>query len=289
MEDRLKNAKGKPMGEIRIKGLSIFAYHGVYDKEKEQGQNFIVNAVLHTNMEKAGKSDEISDAVDYGAVCKAIDLYVRENHFNLLEALAEHLAEELLFAFPEIEKAELEIGKPDAPIPLRFDMVSVKITRGWHRVYVALGSNMGDRLRYLEKAVVHLQEDDHFRNIRVSDYLETKPYGGVEQDDFLNGALEAETLYSPTELLRRLQQEEALAGRKREIRWGPRTLDLDILFYDNSILQEEGLVIPHPDMKNREFVLEPLSELAPFFVHPVYGRNVTELLLDLKERNKEVH
>lgn len=269
------------MDQIRIKNLRIFAHHGVYEQEKEQGQNFLVNAVLHTDTERAGKSDDIADTVDYGAVCLFIDNYMRENRFDLLEAVTRHAAKELLLAFPAIRKVELEVEKPDAPIPLRFDSVSVKTERGWHRVFIALGSNMGERLKYLERAVANLQEDVHFRDIRVSDYIETAPYGGVEQDDFLNGVLEAETLYSPGELLARLQEEEQLAERKREIHWGPRTLDLDILFYDDLVISDEKLSVPHPDMKNRRFVLEPLAELASAFVHPVYRKTVKELLQEL--------
>ena len=106
----------------------------------------------------------------------------------------------------------------------------------------------------------------------------------MEQDDFLNGVLEAETLYSPEELLARIQEEEKIAERKREIHWGPRTLDLDILFYDDLILAKEDLSIPHPDMKNRRFVLEPLAVLAPAFVHPVYRKTVADLLRELNER-----
>lgn len=266
------------MDQIRIKNLKVFAHHGVYEQEKEQGQNFCVSGVLYVDMERAGRSDDIADAVDYGAVCLFIDQYMRENRFDLLEAVADHVAKAVLFAFPAVRKLEIEIGKPQAPIPLRFESVSVRIVRGWHRVFIALGSNMGDRLRYLEQAVESLREDDCFRGIKVSNYIETAPYGGVEQDDFLNGVLEAETLYSPEGLLARLQREEQSAGRKREIHWGPRTLDLDILFYDDLILAGEKLSIPHPDMKNRDFVLEPLAALAPSFVHPVYRKSVRELL-----------
>lgn len=272
------------MDRIRIKNLRVFAHHGVYEQEKEQGQNFCVNAVLYVDTERAAESDDIADAVDYGAVCLFIDHYMRENRFDLLEAVAEHVAKEILFEFPAVQKVEIEIEKPDAPIPLRFDGVSVKITRGWHRVFIALGSNMGNRLKYMERAVANLQEDSNFRNIKVSDYIETAPYGGVEQDDFLNGVLEAETLYSPTGLLERLQKEEQLADRKREVHWGPRTLDLDILFYDDLVLDGEKLSIPHPDMKNRKFVLEPLSALAAALVHPVYRKTIAELLKELEDR-----
>lgn len=270
------------MDQIRIKNLRVYAYHGVYEQEKEKGQNFCVSAVLSVDMEQAGTSDEIGDAVDYGAVCLFIAEFMQENRFDLLEAVAGRLAEAVLFAFPAVKRIELEVDKPDAPIPLRFDSVSVRIERGWHRVFIALGSNMGDKLGYLERAVSNLQEDSHFRNMKVSDYIETAPYGGVEQGDFLNGVLEAETLYSPESLLVRLQKEEQLAGRTREVHWGPRTLDLDILFYDELILMKKELTIPHPDMKNRLFVLEPLAALAPHYVHPVYRRSVGELLAELK-------
>lgn len=154
----------------------------------------------------------------------------------------------------------------------------------WHKIYIALGSNMGDKLGYLEQAVAHLREDTNFKEIRVSEYIETEPYGGVEQDAFLNGVLEAETLYTPFELLTRLQKEEQLADRKREIRWGPRTLDLDILFYDDLVILEENLLVPHIDMKNRLFVLEPLVSLAPSLIHPVYQKTVAELLEELRRK-----
>lgn len=265
------------MDQIRIKNLRVYAYHGVYEQEKEKGQNFCINAVLFTDTEKAGRSDEIADAVDYGAVCLFMAGFMQENRFDLLEAVAGRMAEAVLFEFPALKRIELEVDKPDAPIPLRFDSVSVKIERGWHRVFIALGSNMGDRLGYLERAVSNLQEDSYFKNIRVSDYLETAPYGGVEQGDFLNGVLEAETLYSPESLLVRLQREEQLAGRTREVRWGPRTLDLDILLYEDFVIAEQNLTIPHPDMTNRAFVLEPLAALAPYIIHPVYRKTVKEL------------
>lgn len=270
------------MDQIRIKNLRVFAYHGVYEQEKEKGQNFCVNAVLSADLEKAGGSDDIADAVDYGAVCLFMAEFMRENRFDLLEAVAERMAEAVLFEFPAVKKIELEVEKPDAPIPLRFDSVSVKIERGWHKIFISMGSNLGDKLAYLEKAAANLQEDDCFKNIRVSEYIETAPYGGVEQDEFLNGVLEAETLYSPERLLARLQKEEQLAGRTREIHWGPRTLDLDILLYDDLILMKKELTIPHPDMKNRAFVLEPLAALAPHYVHPVYRKTVEELLLELR-------
>ena len=103
----------------------------------------------------------------------------------------------------------------------------------------------------------------------------------TDQDDFLNACLELRTLLPPAELLEELHHIEKEAGRERIIRWGPRTLDLDIILYDDLILEEDSLCIPHVEMHKRKFVLEPLCEIAPYKRHPVYGKTVWELNLDL--------
>ena len=173
---------------------------------------------------------------------------------------------------------ELELEKPSAPIPLPFDSVSVCIARGWHRSFVALGSNMGDRQGYLDGAVQAVKEDPCIRIKKVSTYYVTAPYGGVEQEDFLNAAMELETLYTPEELLDVLHTLEQAAKRERLVHWGPRTLDLDILFYDDLVQDDSVLTLPHPDMQNRDFVLKPMVELAPHFVHPVFHQTMQQLL-----------
>ena len=106
----------------------------------------------------------------------------------------------------------------------------------------------------------------------------------MEQDDFVNGAIALKTLLSPQELLERLHEIEQHANRERIIHWGPRTLDLDIIFYDKLVYEDEDLIIPHIDMQNRDFVLKPLAELCPNYRHPVFGKTVSQLLGELKER-----
>ncbi|MEF2763968.1 MAG: 2-amino-4-hydroxy-6-hydroxymethyldihydropteridine diphosphokinase [Mediterraneibacter sp.] len=266
------------LDEIRIEELEVFANHGVFPEENVLGQKFLVSAVLYTDTRKAGQTDDLTASIHYGEVCAFIDRYLREHTFKLLERAAECLAEELLLNTNHLQKVRLEIKKPWAPVGLPLKTVSVSVEREWHDAVIALGSNMGDRQGYLAGAVEKLDAVKGCRVRKVSGFLETPPYGVTDQADFLNGCLELETLLYPHELLDELHRIEKEAGRERILRWGPRTLDLDIIFYDDLILQDSDLCIPHVEMHKREFVLKPLSEIAPYRRHPVTGKTVQEML-----------
>ena len=268
----------KRMDEIRIDNLEVYAYHGVFPEENEKGQLFFVNAVLYTETRAAGMADELTLSTHYGEVCHLITKWMQEHTCKLIETVAEKVAEAVLLQFPLVQAIDLEIRKPEAPIGLPFESVSVKIHRGWHKAYLSVGSNLGDREQYIKQAIASLEKEDTVKIEKVSQLLNTKPYGGVEQQDFLNGAIAIRTLLTPEELLTLLHTIEAAADRKREIHWGPRTLDLDIVFYDKLVYESEDLVIPHIDMENRYFVLKPLSELIPNFRHPILGKTVSQLL-----------
>ena len=267
--------------EIRIEGLEVYAYHGVYPEEREKGQTFYVNATLYTDTHKAGLEDKLELSTNYGDVCLFINQWMKENTYQLLETVAEKLSKAILLKYNVISSVDLEIRKPEAPIELPFGCVSVKVHRGWHKVYLALGSNMGDKEDYINGAIHALKEHPQIKVNKISDMIVTKPYGGVKQDDFLNGALEAETLLSPEELLEACHDIEDAANRRRTIHWGPRTLDIDILFYDKLIFESDTLVIPHPDLENRDFVLKPMNMLAPNFRHPVLKKTMAQLLQEL--------
>lgn len=265
------------MDKIKIYNLEIFARHGVYPEENTLGQKFVISVVLHTGTRKAGITDELEYSVNYGEVSHFITKFVEERTWKLLESVVEHLAQALLLEFPLLARVDLVIKKPWAPIGLPLETVSVEISRGWHTAYVALGSNMGDTKGYLDMAVKMLEDRSDCQVTKVSDYLVTKPYGGVEQDDFLNGALELRTILEPEELLDVLHEIEQAANRERRIHWGPRTLDLDILLYDDLVFDTPDLHIPHMEMHMRDFVLKPLAQIAPWKRHPLTGKTVEEM------------
>ena len=145
-------------------------------------------------------------------------------------------------------------------------------------LYLSLGSNMGDKLSYLENAVEAIKNDVNCRLMKISDFVITEPYGPVQQDEFLNGCIMIRTLYSPNELLAFLQSLEAKANRTRDVHWGPRTLDLDILLFDDLVMDSDNLVIPHPEMHKRDFVLTPLTQIAPNAVHPLYNVRIKDII-----------
>ena len=266
------------MDSIHIDGLHVYAYHGVFEHENVNGQNFYVNAVLDIDTEKAGLSDELELTEDYGKVCELITKIMTENTFKLIEAAAQAVAGGILRAFPLVKGAEVEIRKPEAPVELEFSSLSVKVRRSWHDAVIALGSNMGDSREIINKAIDEIKGSDFIKDVRASELIVTKPYGYTDQDDFVNGALICRTFLSPSGLLDLLHKIENEAGRKREIHWGPRTLDLDIIFYDDLIMDSRELTIPHCDMHNRRFVLAPVNEIAPYYRHPLLGATVKELL-----------
>lgn len=148
-----------------------------------------------------------------------------------------------------------------------------------HTVYIALGTNIGDRAENMQQALKELESIMQVEE--RSPIYETPPWGLVDQPDFLNQVVRGETELSPVELIKALKEIEAEMGRVPTIRYGPRLIDLDLLLYDDLVFETEKLSIPHPRMRGRAFVLVPLADLAPEIIHPVYGETVIEMLAEV--------
>ncbi len=268
---------------IRITNLKVFAYHGVFEEEKREGQDFYINATLYLDLHTPGKSDCLDDSLNYGEVSHFINRIFTEKSYDLIEAACENVCQRLLLEYEGLEAVEVELQKPHAPIGLPFENVSVTMYRQWHTAYISFGSNMGDSKALIQEGIEKLQKHSQIRGVVSSKLFVTKPYGPVEQKDFVNGCLKLETLMNQEELLEALHVIEAEADRERNLRWGPRTLDLDIVFFDKLVYDSQKLVIPHIDMQNRLFVLEPLAELCPNYRHPILGKTVRQLINELKQ------
>jgi dihydroneopterin aldolase / 2-amino-4-hydroxy-6-hydroxymethyldihydropteridine diphosphokinase len=252
------------MDRIELTGWRAVTVIGALDFEQLAPQPVEVDAVLHVDLEEAGETDELTATVNYGLVLDGFAKIASEPHI-LLERLAHRLCEVAL-AFPMVNEVELVVRKLRPPVPHDVAHTAVRLHRrrmvahadGRRESILALGSNLGDRESFLRLAVRELGP------VRQSQVWETDAVGGPEnQGPYLNMVVAVRTDLDPFALLRRCQRIERLAGRVRETRWGPRTLDIDILFYDDVTLTSEPLTVPHPRFAERRFVLAPLAEVAP--------------------------
>lgn len=273
------------MDKIIISRLNVFGNHGVFEEENINGQNFYVSAEIGIDALKPSKSDELSDSVNYAEICTLITDWMKANTCNLIETVAHNLAILILEYSELVKSVKIRIDKPEAPIGLPFDTVAVEIERSWHTAYIATGSNMGDSMGIIQNAIIELNETPGITVLDESPLVYTVPYGGVKQDDFLNGCVCIKTRLNPHELLDELHKIESNAGRTREVHWGPRTLDLDIIFYDELVIHTKDLIIPHVDMANRLFVLEPMMSLNPYAYNPVTRMTVEQMYNELQKNN----
>ena len=153
--------------------------------------------------------------------------------------------------------------------------------------YIGVGSNLGDPARNCAEAIERLSKSEGIAVLRRSSFYKTAPVGLEDQPWFVNCVVEIRTELRPGPLLAELKKIETDMGRVESVKWGPRAIDLDILLYGQEIIEEEGVVIPHPEMHKRRFVLQPLYEIAPYVIHPVYGISIKGLL-DRLDDGKDV-
>ena len=271
------------MDKIYINNLEFIGFHGVFPEEKKLGQKFLVSLELTVDTREAGKTGDLTKSVHYGLVAQDVGELFLKKSVDLIETCAEEIAELVLKKYDLVKEVKVTVKKPWAPLQMHFENVAVEITRKWHKLYLSLGSNMGDKRKNLLKAIELIGKLENTEVSRISTILQTEPFGYLEQDNFLNACLEVKTLMTAQEFLSAILKIELDMGRVREIKWGPRIIDIDILFYDSEIIEEDNLAVPHPWICEREFVLEPLSEIAPNYIHPLERKTITTLYRKLKE------
>ncbi len=261
---------------IRLTGVRARGFHGVFAHERRDGQDFVVDVAMSVDLSRAGATDDLRHTVHYGEVAADVVAIVEGQPYDLIESLAGRIAAVVL-ARPLVEAVEVTVHKPQAPVGVPFGDVEVVVRRTKDvPVVIALGANLEREGEApdatVRQAVRHLHRTRGLRAVRVSRLYATAPVGGdlvAGQPDYVNAVAVARTSLAPATLLARLHRVEADYGRTREVRWGARTLDLDLVQYgdprDDSDLRstDPELLLPHPRAHERAFVLVPWLDVDP--------------------------
>lgn len=276
------------MDKIYLKNVEIFAHHGVFQEEKTLGQKFILDLELSLDLKEAAITNDLTKSVHYGELCHGIEKVFTDKSYDLIETAAEKVAEYTLLNYPIVKSVKVKLKKPWAPIGRHLDYAAVEIERSMHECYLSIGSNMLDKEKNLNEAIDRINSIKEISVEKVSGFLITEPWGNLNQEEFLNAALKIKTTLLPKELIKTLLQIENDMKRTRIEKWGPRIIDLDVIFYDDLISEDEEIILPHPRMEEREFVLKPLNEIAPNKIHPILKRRVFRLLEELLKVQCEI-
>lgn len=274
-------------GRITLTGVTAYGYHGVLASEKADGQEFSVDLVLEVDLSRAAATDDLTHTVNYAEVAAEAVGVLQGPGRDLIETVAGQIADAVLTR-PLVEAVEVTVHKPHAPVGVPFADVTVSLRRERDvPVVIALGANLGsDPADTLQRAAERLRAVEGLRGLRLSPLFDTDPVGGPEQPRYTNAVALARTSLAPWRLLAALHDVEAEFGRTREVRWGARTLDLDLIQVGDpgtatEVLSDDpDLMLPHPRARERAFVLVPWHAVAPDAVLRVGERvvPVAELL-----------
>ncbi len=281
------------MFRILIKDLNLFGYHGVKESEKKDGQNFRFNIEILINKGSFLNDDSIENTVNYSEVIRLVKRINSSERFNLLETFSQTIAEDIMKISPLVDKVMVRIEKTSPPIKENLKSVGVEYVLDSKReekdksknkkvdVYLSLGSNVGNRENNLRKAVDMIEENPHIIIQKVSSIYETEPMYLKDQDSFYNIALHAWCYgeLTPFEMMGFLKGIEYDFGRRgSEKKYGPRIIDIDLLYYGEIVIESDFLTVPHPGIEERKFVLVPLSEIAPEL--KIKSRNIGKFIAD---------
>lgn len=246
---------------IELRGLRALGHHGAGRGEQDRAQPFEIDLDIEADLGRAAATDELGDTVDYGGLARVAAGVVTDERWRLLERMAQRVAEQLLAVDRRIVGVTVTVRKLRPPVPVDLSSAGIRLTVRRRRAFLGLGANLGDREAALRAAVDALPDV-----VAVSPLYETEPVGGpTGQPPYLNAVVELSTALSARALLDVAHDLEATAGRDRsaEEHHGPRPLDVDVLWIEGETVDEPDLVVPHPRMFERRFVLAPLADLAP--------------------------
>lgn len=250
------------MHHIVMRNMKFYGYHGCLDFEKIDGQWFIITVDIGCNYLSGAITDDLDGTINYADAFERIKSIVTNLRFNLIEKLACEIGRCILKNYDLASEVTVTVHKPGAPVDGDFECMETSIYLKRHEVVISFGSNMGDREQTIRTALNMINERDDICIKRISSLYETEPVGYDDQSDFLNGVVVLESYLEPLDLLHVLQKIELDLHRVRTIKNGPRTIDLDVLYIDDIRSNNKELILPHPRMYERAFVLVPLKELG---------------------------
>ncbi|MFO7928987.1 MAG: 2-amino-4-hydroxy-6-hydroxymethyldihydropteridine diphosphokinase [Candidatus Humimicrobiaceae bacterium] len=257
------------MYRIFVKDLEVFAYHGVHKFEKEKGQPFLFN--ISVWLKNTNLDDDINKTISYSDIIRVVKEINQQNEFDLIETAGKVISEEIIKLSSFVYKVKVNIQKPNAPIKAKFRSVGIEVVDKNHidkkRCYLSLGSNIGDRESNIEKAIAKISRHKFVSIEKLSSIYRTEPMYEKEQEYFFNIiALINIGSTDPFEFLGFLKRIEYDQGRSKGRRYGPRIIDIDIIYWEGFLINSGFLTIPHPRYRERNFVLLPLSEVNPGFM-----------------------
>lgn len=272
------------MDKLYLKDVEIFANHGVFEEEKSLGQKFILSLELELDTREAAKTNDLNKSIHYGELCHNIEKEFQKESYDLIETAADKIAKYVLYNYNLVKGVKVLLKKPWAPIGRHLDYVAIEIYRKWHKVYIGIGSNIGDKEGNIITSIEKINEYKEIEITKLASIIETAPWGYEMQDSFKNTAIEIKTIFNPRELMTILLSIEEDMKRERILRWGPRIIDLDIIFFDDCVSSDEYVTIPHPRIEEREFVLASLNEIAPNYIHPLNKKRVFKMLEEIRNK-----
>lgn len=276
----------QPLDLIRVEDVRAWGRHGVLEAERELGQMFACDVAIGISTAAAARTDDLTRTVNYAEVAAWIVEEIEGEPHALIETLAERIAQRVLAAGPLVRTVEVTVRKPAAPVGMPVGGIAVTVRRNAVIVdaLLALGTNLGDREAHLRRALALLEAADGISVSWTGPVIETAPVGGPEQGPYLNSVVGVRTSRDPFSLLAAAQAIEQDAQRERIVRWGPRTLDVDVITYGDLRSDDPELTLPHPRAHERAFVLAPWHAARPDAVLPGHGA-IRDLLETAPDRD----